>query len=414
MEIDLLIQNSNELIPMTSNGQPLRGKELQNIQIIENGCVAIKGEKVVAIGLKDDILKDFTVTKNTKIIDASGKTVLPGFVDCHTHLVFSGTRESHFVAKIEQERNTKNISMKSGIQYTVSKTREGSKEHLIELAKKRLKRMLLNGITTIESKSGYGLELDTEVKILEVLQDLNLLQEVEIEPTFLGAHSVPHGYTAREYTDIVINEMLPEVSKRKLAKFCDVFCENNFFTREQTELILRKAQSYGFKVKVHADQLSNTYGASLAAELNAVSADHLDYAYEDGLKAMAQKGVIGVLLPTICFSMDTRYPDAKSMIEMNVPLAISTDFNPGAGYSESMLLVITMACLKLKMLPIEALASATINAAYATGVGDKVGSIEIGKQADIIILDAPNHNYIPYHFGVNLVETVIKKGKQVA
>ncbi|MFN4151496.1 MAG: imidazolonepropionase, partial [Candidatus Sericytochromatia bacterium] len=351
MEIDLLIQNSNELIPMTSKGQPLRGKELQNIQIIENGCVAIKGEKIVAIGLKDDILKDFTITKDTKIIDASGKTVLPGFVDCHTHLVFSGTRESHFVAKIEQERNTKNISMKSGIQYTVSKTREGSKEHLIELAKKRLKRMLLNGITTIESKSGYGLELDTEVKILEVLQELNLLQEVEIEPTFLGAHSIPHGYTAREYTEIVINEMLPEVSKRKLAKFCDVFCENNFFTREQTELILRKAQSYGFKVKVHADQLSNTYGASLAAELNAISADHLDYAYDDGLKAMAQKGVIGVLLPTICFSMDTRYPDAKSMIEMNVPLAISTDFNPGAGYSESMLLVITMACLKLKMLP---------------------------------------------------------------
>lgn len=413
MLLDILIENASEVLPMTSNGNTVRGSNLANLPIWENASLGIKDDKIVTLGKKEDIIKDFTIDNNTKIIDAYKKVVLPGFVDCHTHLVFSGTREWEFVNKIEKARSTKNITMKSGIQYTVSKTRDASKESLIEIAKKRLKRMLTNGITTVEVKSGYGLDLQNELKMLEVINALKDLQPVELEATFLGAHSVPTGFTSREYTEIVINDMLPEVSKRKLAKFCDVFCEENFFSKEQTERILKKAKEYGMLIKVHADQLSNTYGAQLAADLDAISADHLDYAYEDGLIAMAKKNVVGVLLPTICLNMDTKYPDAKRMMEMNVPLAISTDFNPGAGYSECISMVLNLACLKLKMLPLEALAGATINAAYACGVGDKVGSLEIGKQADIIIMDAPNHKYIPYHYGVNLVETVIKKGKVV-
>ncbi len=413
MDIDLLIRNASELLPMDSHGNPLRGKDLTGLNIIEDGAMAIKDSKIVGIGKTDKILKDFTVTKNTIVINANDKTVIPGFVDCHTHLVFAGTREHEFVQKIEKLRHTKNVMMGGGIQYTVAHTRKATKDELTKLAKKRLKRMLINGITTIEAKSGYGLNLENELKILEVNNELNNLQEVEIESTFLGAHSIPSGFNSREYTEIVINEMIPEISKTGLARFCDVFCEEGFFSVEQSERILKKAKEAGMQIKIHADQLTNTYGASLAAKLEVVSADHLDYAYDEGIRAMAEKGVIGVLLPTISFNLDLNYPDARKMMEMNLPIAISTDFNPGAGYSESMSFVITTACLKLKMLPIEALAAATINAAYACGVGNKVGSLEVGKQADILIIDAPNHKYIPYHYGVNLVETVIKKGKIV-
>lgn len=411
MIADLIIVNASELLPMSSgNNQPVCGKDLNNLIIIKNGAVAIKDGQILAVNTTENILKDF---QSNNIINAENKTVMPGFVDCHTHLVFAGTREHEFVGRIEKQRNSKNTVMEGGIKFTVKHTRQAEKDELINLAKKRLNTMLKNGITSIEAKSGYGLNLENELKILEINNELNDLQDVEIVSTFLGAHSVPHGYNSREYTDIVVNEMIPHVAKLKLAKFCDVFCESGFFSYQQAELILTKAREYGFLLKIHADQLSNSYGADLAAKLGAVSADHLDYAYDDGLKAMAAKNVVGVLLPTISFSLDLNYPDARKMMEMNLPIAVSTDFNPGAGYSESMAFVITTSCLKLKMLPMEALAAATINAAHACGIADKVGSLEAGKQADIIILDAPNHTYIPYHYGINPVETVIKKGNIV-
>lgn len=413
MKIDLLIKDAAEILPMFCNNQPLKGKALESINIINDGAVAVKDGKIVGVDTTEKILIDFETDENTKIISAKNKTVLPGFVECHAHLIFAGTRENEFVQRIEKARQTKNVVMKSGIQYTVSKTREASKEELTKLALKRLKRMLEHGITTVESKSGYGLDLENEIKILEVSNELNNLQDIEIESTFMGAHAVPHGFTSREYTEIVVNQMIPEISKRNLARFCDVFCEEGFFSLEQSERILSKAREHGMLLKIHADQLSNTYGASLAAKMDMVSADHLEYAYDDGLKEMAKHDVVGVLTPTISFVLDLEYPDARKMMEMGLPLAISTDFNPGAGYSESMIFAIQIACLKLKMFPIEALASATINAAFATGVADKTGSLEIGKQADIIIFDAPNHKYIPYHYGSNLVETVIKKGKIV-
>lgn len=411
MKADLIIANAKELLPMVGGkNEPVCGKDLNKLYVIENGAIATNDDKIIAVDTTENILKDF---QSENIINAENKTVIPGFVDCHTHLVFSGTREHEFVGRIEKQRNSKNTVMEGGIKFTVKHTRQSEKEELINLALKRLNTMLKNGITSIEAKSGYGLDLKNEIKILEINNELNNLQDIEIISTFLGAHSVPHGYNSREYTDIVINEMMPEVAKRKLAKFCDVFCEEGFFSYDQAENILNKAKEYGFLTKIHADQLSNSYGADLAAKIGAVSADHLDYAYDDGLKAMAAKKVVGVLLPTISFSLDLNYPDARKMMEMGLPIAVSTDFNPGAGYSESMAFVITTSCLKLKMLPMEVLAAATINAAYACGIGDKVGSLEVGKQADIIILDAPNHKYIPYHYGINPVETVIKKGRIV-
>lgn len=412
MNVDLIIKNASELLTMSiGKNIPISGKNLNSLPIIEKGAIAVKDGKILAVNTTENILKDF---ESDNIIDAKGKTVIPGFVDCHTHLVFSGTREHEFVGRIEKQRTSKNNVMEGGIKFTVRNTRQSTKNELIELALKRLKTMLNYGITSIEAKSGYGLDLENELKILEINNELNSLQEIDIVSTFLGAHSVPHGYNSREYTDIVINDMMPLVSKKRLATFCDVFCEEGFFSYDQAEKILNKAKEYGFLLKIHADQLSNSYGASLAAKLGAVSADHLDYAYDDGLKAMAEKNVVGVLLPTISFSLDLKYPDARNMMEMSLPIAISTDFNPGAGYSESMPFVITTACLKLKMLPMEALASATINAAYACGIGDKVGSLDIGKKADILIIDAPNHRYIPYHYGINPVETVIKEGKVVS
>lgn len=412
MKIDLLIENASELVPINSKNRPIIGNDFKDLYVIENGYLAICNEKIVAVGTKE-ILKDLEITTNTKIINAQGKTVLPGFIDCHTHLVFAGSREYEFSGRIEKALNPHGSVMGKGITYTVSKTREAEKTVLIELAKKRLKRMLSNGITTIEAKSGYGLNFENEIKILEVINELKSLQDVEIETTFLGAHSVPEEHTPESYTDLVINEMLPYVVKNKLARFCDVFCEKGFFSYQQTERILTKAKESGLLLKLHADQLSDSESAELSAKLGVISADHLDHANDKGLKAMAKKGVAGVLLPTISFVLDTHYPDARKMMELDLPIALSTDFNPGAGYSESMSFVLTLAGLKLKMFPMEAIACATLNAAYACGIGDKVGSLEVGKQADIIILDAPNHKYIPYHYGVNLVEKVLKKGKVV-
>jgi len=408
MKVDIIIKNPNELLTMSLPNKIIRGKDYKNIPILNNTDIAIKNGLIIEIGKNLD-----KVFETDKIINCEGKTVLPSFVDCHTHLVFSGTREFELVNKIKQSRGDNSNIMSGGIKYTVSCTRKSTKDELKLLAIKRLNRMLEEGITSIEIKSGYGLNWESEKKILEVIKELNNEHEIDIVPTFMAAHSIPDELSPEKYTEMIINEMIPEVKKNNLAKFCDVFCEKGFFSNELSRKILFAAKENNLKLKIHADQLSNTKGAQLSAELGVISADHLDYSDEEGIKVMSKANVIGVLTPTITFRMGTKFPDTNIMMENSLPIALSTDFNPGAGYSESMYLVIYMACIKLKMLPIEALASATINASYACGIGNKVGSIEVGKQADILIVDAPNHNYIAYHYGVNLTNTVIKKGKIV-
>lgn len=416
--LDLLIYNISELITMDlGTNKPLVGEEFQRTdiknKIIYDGAIVIEGEKIKEVGKTKDILKNFSISDFKTTIDATSKTVLPGFVDPHTHLVFGGSREKEFVLRIEKARHTKNIIMAGGINDSVSMTRKTSFMELFELGFKRLQRMLQLGTTTIEAKSGYGLELETELKILNVIQKLDQSHPIDIVPTFLGAHAIPRGKNSEKYTQEVI-EMLPEIKKQGIAKFCDVFCEAEFFNFEQSKKILQAGIQHGLKPKIHADELSNSYGGILAAEIGAISADHLDFTDIDGISAMAESGVIAVLLPTVTFTLNLeKTPNTMLMRKLKLPLALATDLNPGASYTESMPLVLTLACIKLKLTPIEAIAAATINAAFAIDKADIIGSITKGKQADIVIFDAPNHDYIPYHFGVNLVDTVIKKGKIV-
>jgi len=302
--------------------------------------------------------------------------------------------------------------MGGGIGYTVKRTREASVEELMKEALKRLDTMLAYGTTTCEAKSGYGLNIETEIKILEAYNRLNKKHPVDIVPTFLGAHAVPEEYKGREeeYVDLVVNEMIPVVTKKNLARFCDVFCEKGFFTREQSKRILLEGKKHGLIPKIHADELTNCGGAQLASEVEAVSADHLLEVSEEGISEMAKKGVIAVILPATVFSlMKKDYAPARELIDANVPVALATDLNPNC-YTENMQFVIQLACFYMKMTVAESLTAATINAAHAIGEADRAGSIEVGKQADVLILDCPSHKFIPYHFGVNLVERVVKKG----
>jgi imidazolonepropionase len=304
-----------------------------------------------------------------------------------------------------------------GINATVAATRKASKEELKASARKSLERMIAWGTTTVEAKSGYGLDLETELKMLEAIQELNQEGPPTVIPTFMGAHEIPPEYRQQPeaYVDLVITRMIPEVAARKLARFCDVFCEQGVFSVEQSERILGAAAAAGLELRVHADELTDLGGASMAARIKARTADHLLFANDDGIRQMAAAGVIAVLLPgTAYFLHLQRYARARDMIAAGVPVALATDFNPGSCMTESMPLILNLACTQMRLLPAEAITASTINAAWAVGEEERAGSLEVGKQADILFLDIPNHEHLCYHFGVNLVETVIKNGKVVA
>lgn len=400
--VDILIKNANELITLEGPNSPRIDEQMSDLTIIQNGSVAIKDGKIVETG------KDLNF-KAKKTIDASGKIVMPGFVDPHTHLVFAGSREFELDMKLRGLSYMEILKKGGGIFYTVNKTREATSDELTKQSKTRLDNMFAHGTTTCEAKSGYGLEAKTELKILKIQKKLNDIHEIDIVSTFLGAHAVPREHSADEYVDIVIDEMIPKA--KELAEFCDVFCEEGVFTVEQSKRILEAGKKHGLIPKIHADEIVDTKGALLAAEIGAISADHLLMSSEKGLKQMAEKGVIGVMLPGTPFSlMMQRYANARKMIEMGVPVALATDLNPNC-WTENMQFIIQLACLNMKLTPAEAITAATFNAACAIGLNNNIGSIEKGKQADVIILDCPTYKFIPYHFGINLVEAVIKKGK---
>ncbi|HHH79830.1 MAG TPA: imidazolonepropionase [Thermoplasmatales archaeon] len=403
--VDVLIENASEVVTLQGSKVPRRKEEMNELAVIKNASIAIKDGKIIDVGKCNGY-------SAKRVIDASGKTIIPGFVDSHTHLVFSGSREFELELKLKGFSYTQIKEMGGGIGYTVKRTREASVEELMKEALKRLDTMLAYGTTTCEAKSGYGLNTETEIKILEAYNGLNKKHPVGIVPTFLGAHAVPEEYKGREeeYIDLVVNEMIPVVTKKNLARFCDVFCEKGFFTREQSKRILLEGKKHGLIPKVHADELTNCGGAQLASEVEAVSADHLLEVSEEGISEMAKKGVIAVLLPATVFSlMKKDYAPARELIDADVPVALATDLNPNC-YTENMQFVIQLACFYMKMTPAEALTASTINAAHAIGEADRVGSLEVGKQADVLILDCPSHKFIPYHFGVNLVKMVVKKG----
>ncbi len=411
-----IFENINELLTLIGNNDSPRVKnDLQDLGIIEKGAVALQGDKIVAVATTAELRSQVTLSSTTKIIDCAGKTALPGFIDPHTHLVFAGTRENELVLKLEGRSYLEILEQGGGILSTVQATRAAERGALIEIATKRLNTMLLNGTTTVEAKSGYGLNTETEIKMLEVARELQNSHAVDIAPTFLGAHAVPLEFEndADGYLEHIISEMLPKIQESGLAEFCDIFCEQNVFSIEQSRRYLSQAAKFGLRPKLHADELTALGGAQLAAELGAVSADHLEKTTDAGFKALAGSTTIGVLLPATPFTlMSNNYPAARKMIEAGVPVALATDFNPNC-WVESMQFIITLACYKLKMLPSEAIVASTINAAHAINRADHVGSLEVGKQADIIILDVPNHVHIPYHFSINLIDKVIKNGKLV-
>ncbi len=402
--VDILIKNASELITMDGPNRPRIKKEMCELSIIENGSVAIKDGKIVETG--NDLKY---VARNS--IDASEKTVMPGFIDPHTHLVFAGSREFEIDMKLKGHSYMEILKKGGGIFYTVNETRRATNEELLKQSKKRLDIMISHGTTTCEAKSGYGLDTETELKILEIQKELNDIHPIDIVSTFLGAHAIPKEHSAEEYINIIINEMLPKV--KDLAMFCDVFCEKGVFSIEQSRRILRAGKKYGLIPKIHADEIVDTGGALLAAEIGAVSADHLLMSSDKGINEMARNGVIGVMLPGTPFSlMQNNYAPARKMIESGVPIALATDLNPNC-WVENMQFIIQIGCFNMKMTPAEAVTAATFNAACAIGLNDTIGSLEKGKKADVLILSCPNHKSIPYHFGVNLVETVIKNGKIV-
>ncbi len=410
-KVDILIVNASELITLAGGSEkPRAGREMRELGVIKGGCVAIKDGRIVAIGKTVDIRK--TVRAET-IINASGKTVMPGFVDPHTHLVFAGSREDEFQARVEGASYMDILKAGGGILKTVRETRKASVDELLGFGLNTLDVMLRHGTTTVEIKSGYGLTTRDELKILGVIKRLNQLHAVDVVPTFMGAHTVPLEYrnNPEDYINLVVEEMIPKVAEKGLAEFCDVFCENGVFTVEQSRRVLEAGKNHGLKPKIHADEMSYCGGAELAASVEAISAEHLLFASDAGLRAMAEKGVIAVLLPAAAFSlMSGRYADARKMIDYGLPVALGTDFNPIC-WVESQQLVISFACHFMKMTPAEAITAATINAAHAIGRAKEVGSIEVGKKADIIVLNVPNHRFLGYRFGVNLVDKVIKNGR---
>ena len=402
--VDILIKNANELITLKGPKKPRIKKEMNKLSIIKKGSIAINNGLIVETG-------KYLNYKARKTIDAKGKVVMPGFIDPHTHIVFAGSREFELDWKLQGLSYMDILKKGGGITYTVNTTKKASDKDLLKQAKNRLNNMLKNGTTTCEAKSGYGLETKSELKILKLTKKLNDTHPIDIIPTFLGAHAVPKNKKTTEYVDILINEMIPKVIG--LAKFCDVFCEKGVFTPSQSKKILECGKKHGLIPKIHADEIVDTGGAALAAEIGAISADHLLMSNDLGLKMMAKKGIIGVMLPGTPFSlMMKNYADARKMLEFGVPIALATDLNPNC-WIENMQFIIQLACLNMKMTPAEAICASTYNAACSIGLNDKIGSLENGKQADVIILDIPNHKFLPYHYGINLVETVIKKGIQV-
>jgi len=399
--VDILIKNANELVTLQGKNTPRTKHEMGQLSIMPHGSIAINDGTIVAVG------NDVRVTAE-QVIDASGKTVIPGFVDPHTHVVFAGSREFELDMKLKGHSYMDILQQGGGIFYTVGQTRKASVPQLLKESTRRLDTMLAHGTTTCEAKSGYGLDTKTEVKILQTQNTLNQRHPIDIVSTFLGAHAVPKAMNADEYTNIVIDEMMPAI--QKLATFCDVFCEESVFTPKQSQRILEQGKTHGLIPKIHADEIIDTGGAALAAKVGAISADHLLRSSTKGLREMANKGVIGVLLPGTPFSlMMSEYASARTMLDLGVSLALATDLNPNC-WIENMQFIVQLACVKMNMTPAEALTAATFNAACALGMQHTVGSLEKGKQADVLVLDCPSHKFLPYRVGVNLVSNVIKKG----
>lgn len=421
-QADRIIHNASQLVTCASDGKPKRGLAMSDVGIIENGAVAIADEKFIAVGTSADILRDYSADE---MIDAGGKVVCPGFVDPHTHIVYAGDRLNEFELKIKGAEYLEILASGGGIISTVRNTREASEEQLIELGLKRLDKMLACGTTTAEIKTGYGLDTVTELKMLRVIEELDRRHTIDIVPTFLAAHTIPPEFKEDPdgYVDLICEEMLPKAwdwyrsstfARSNRPFFVDVFCERNSFTVEQSAKIFATAKAFGFGVKAHVDQFTNLGGSRLAMENKAVSIDHLDAISDDEIKLLAESETIGIVIPTENFSGGkTQFANARKMIDAGCAIAISTDYNPGSAPCPSQPMAMAIATRYQKLLPGEALNAGTVNAAFGVGLGDRVGSIEVGKQADLLFIDTADHRLLSYEFGANNILTVVKRGSSV-
>jgi len=413
---DIAIIHANELITLDSNlGAPRKGRMMSNLGIISDGAVGIKDGKIKFVGSTRDFLSQYEIDQCEIVINAKNRLVSPGFVDPHTHIIFKGSRENELEMKLAGKSYLDILESGGGILKSVRETRTASIEELVENGKHILDRMLRYGTTTIETKTGYGLSVEDEIKSLKAIQTLNKTHPVDIISTFMGAHAIPPEFknSPKEYVELIITQMLPQISKQNLADFCDVFCEKGIFSLEQSKRILLAAKEHGLKLQIHIDEIEDTNGAKLAAKLKVIQAGHLLKSNDEGLKAISEEGVIATLLPGTPFCLMLKeYAPARKMIDMDIPIALATDLNPNC-WTESMQIIIALACYMMKMNPAEALTASTLNAACAIDEQHRIGSLEVGKDADLNIFSIPNHHFLAYQFGVNLISKVIKKGKIV-
>jgi imidazolonepropionase len=410
----LAVLHASHLVTLAGQKRPRVGCEMSELAIIHDGGMLIRDGKIDILGPSDEIEKN---ARGSEIVDARGRVVLPGFVDAHTHLVFAGNRLDDFERRARGETYEQIAKAGGGIWSTVAKTRAASVADLFTQARKHAIWFLKSGTTTAEAKSGYGLTVEGELKILRVTRRLNQETPLEVVPTFLGAHAVAREdrESPERYVDLVINEMLPRVAKENLAEFCDVFCERGYFDLEQSREILIAAKKLGLNLRIHVDQLTNSGGAKLAAELKTTTADHLEKTEGQGIAAMRSAGVQPVLLPGSVYGLGSRcYPRAREMIDGGLAVVIATDFNPGSSPSPSMPMMLSLACTQMKMSPAEAIAASTINAAYSLGRGDKIGSLEIGKLANFAIFDCEDYRELAYWFGFPQAHSVYVRGERVA
>lgn len=416
MRRPLWIKHAAQLVTVAGGKGPRIGAEMSELGLIEDGSVWVENGEIKAVGTTAELEAQFGEwAEDADVYEAKGRLVTPGLIDPHTHFVYGGSREKEFEMRLEGASYMDIMNAGGGIHATARMTRKATEEELYRQAERRLDSFLRHGVTTVEGKSGYGMELQTELKQLNVMKQLNERHPVDIIPTFMGAHAVPPEFKGREddFVRLIIDEMIPAVAADQLAVFNDVFCEVGVYTPEQSRRILEAGKRHGLAPKIHADEIEPYGGAELAAEVGAVSAEHLLKASVEGIRQMAAAGVIACLLPATALYLREEAAQGREMVDAGVPVAISTDCNPGSSPTTSMPLVMNLACISMRMTPAEALVAATINAAHAIGMQDKAGSIEPGKQADLVIWNVENYQELQYLFGINHVGAVWKKGEKV-
>jgi imidazolonepropionase len=404
----LAIINCSQVVTLAGPARPRVGPELRELGIVANGGLFVRGGLIERVGEVSSL-----IDAGTTVVDAGGRVVLPGFVDAHTHPVFAGTRVDEFEERSRGATYQEIAARGGGIQSTVNRTRAASLNELTANCRRYADWFLRGGTTTIEAKSGYGLSLEDELKILRVIRQLDRETPLRYVPTFLGAHSVPPEYKSRrdEYVSLIVEEMLPRIAQEKLAEFCDVFCEEKVFTTDESWKILSAARCHGLGLRMHADQLSLSGGAKLAAELGTLTADHLEHTDAEGIAALKQAGVQPVLLPGSVYALgSSRYPAARDMIDAGLAVVLATDFNPGSSPTPSMTMILSLAATHMKMMPAEAITAATINAAYSLNRGAQLGSLEPGKVADFVIHDCADYRELAYFFGIQHPWQVYSQG----